>query len=52
MEDIGGAMKSLAAIAKKEQPFDADVIQADGSTRCVALNAGMLLTVMVLKHLV
>ena len=42
----------MTAIEGKTIFIDADVIQADGSTRCVALNAGMLLTVMVLKHLV
>lgn len=42
----------MSAIEGKTIFIDADVIQADGSTRCVALNAGMLLTVTVLKHLV
>ena len=42
----------MSAIEGKTIFIDADVIQADGSTRCVALNAGMLLTVMALKHLV
>jgi ribonuclease PH len=42
----------MSAIEGKTIFIDTDVIQADGSTRCVALNAGMLVTVMTLKHLV
>ncbi|MCK4835265.1 MAG: ribonuclease PH [Candidatus Aminicenantes bacterium] len=52
---IGRALRNtftLSAIEGKSIFIDTDVIQADGSTRCVALNAGMLVTVMVLKHLV
>ena len=32
MEDIGQAMKALAAIAKKEAPFDAEVVKASAET--------------------
>jgi len=32
MEDIGQAMKALAAIAKKEAPFDAGVVKASAET--------------------
>lgn len=42
----------LKAIEGKTIFIDTDVIQADGSTRCAALNAGMLLTVKTLRHLV
>jgi cytochrome c556 len=31
MEGVYGGMKALAAIAKKEQPFDADVVKASAS---------------------
>jgi ribonuclease PH len=42
----------LKSIANKTFFIDTDVIQADGSTRCVSLNAGMLVTVKLLRHLV
>lgn len=32
MEGVYGAMKTFAAIAKKEQPFDAEVVQAAGAS--------------------
>jgi cytochrome c556 len=32
MEGVYGAMKIFAAIAKKEQPFDAEVVQAAGAS--------------------
>ena len=32
MEEIGGAMKALGAIAKKEAPFDATVVQSSAKT--------------------
>ena len=32
MEGVYGGMKTLGAIAKKEQPFDAGVVQASGAT--------------------
>jgi cytochrome c556 len=32
MEDIGKAMTALAAIAKKEAPFDAEVVKANAET--------------------
>lgn len=32
MEGVGGAMKNLAAIAKKEAPFDAGVVQKNAAT--------------------
>jgi len=37
MEDIGGAMKNLAAIAKKEAPFDAGVVKKNAVTIAEAL---------------
>jgi ribonuclease PH len=52
---LGRALRStfdLKAIEGKTILIDADVIQADGSTRCAALNAGMVLTVKILRHLV
>jgi ribonuclease PH len=52
---LGRALRStfdLKAIEGKTILIDADVIQADGSTRCAALNAGMVLTAKILRHLV
>jgi ribonuclease PH len=52
---LGRALRStfdLKAIEGKTILIDADVIQADGSTRCAALNPGMVLTVKILRHLV
>jgi cytochrome c556 len=37
MKDIGGAMQNLAAIAKKEAPFDAAVVHANAGTIAEAL---------------
>jgi cytochrome c556 len=37
MEDVGGAMKNLAAIAKKETPFDAAVVKKNTGTIAEAL---------------
>ncbi len=37
MEGVYGAMKTFAAIAKKEQPFDAEVVQAAGATMAAHL---------------
>ena len=37
MEDVGGAMKKLAAIAKKEAPFDAGVVEKNAGIIAEAL---------------
>jgi cytochrome c556 len=37
MKDVGGAMQNLAAIAKKEAPFDAGVVQRNAGTIAEAL---------------
>jgi ribonuclease PH len=39
-------------IGERTITLDADVIQADGSTRCASLNAGFLALILSLKHLV
>lgn len=52
---IGRALRStfdLRAIDGKTIFIDADVIQADGSTRCASINCGMIALVKSLKHLV
>jgi ribonuclease PH len=52
---IGRALRNMfdmKDINGKTFFVDTDVIQADGSTRCVALNAAMLAVVKTLKHLV
>lgn len=52
---IGRALRStfdLRAIDGKTIFIDADVIQADGSTRCASINCGMIALVELLKHLV
>jgi len=52
---IGRALRNIfdmKSINGKTLFVDTDVIQADGSTRCVALNAAMLVVVKLLKHLV
>ena len=52
---IGRALRNMfdmKDINGKTFFVDTDVIQADGSTRCVALNAAMLAVVKMLKHLV
>jgi len=43
---------SLKAIENMTVFIDTDVVQADGSTRCASLNAGMLVLAKLLKHLV
>jgi cytochrome c556 len=37
MKDVGGAMQKLAAIAKKEAPFDAGVVRTNATTIAEAL---------------
>jgi len=37
MKDVGGAMQKLAAIAKKEAPFDAGVVRKNAATIAEAL---------------
>lgn len=37
MKDVGGAMQNLAAIAKKEAPFDAEVVKKNAGTITEAL---------------
>jgi len=52
---VGRALRTvidLKKIAGKTVHIDADVIQADGGTRCASLNAGMVVLVKVLKYLV
>ena len=52
---IGRALRStfdLRAIDGKTIYIDADVIQADGSTRCASINCGMIALIEILKHLV
>jgi len=52
---IGRALRStfdLRAIDGKTIFIDADVIQADGSTRCASINCGMIALIEILKHLV
>jgi ribonuclease PH len=52
---IGRALRNMfdmKHISGRTLFVDTDVIQADGSTRCVALNAAMLVVVQLLKHLV
>jgi cytochrome c556 len=39
MEDIGKAMKALGAIAKKQAPFDAEVVKASAETIADRLNS-------------
>ena len=42
----------LAAIEGKTINIDADVIQADGGTRCAAVNGGLIAMTLALRHLV
>lgn len=52
---IGRSMRcifDLAAIEGRTIHIDADVIQADGGTRCAAVNGGFLALVHALRHLV
>lgn len=39
MEQVGDAMKTLAAIARKEQPFDAAVVKASGEKAAASFAA-------------
>jgi cytochrome c556 len=43
MKDVGGAMQNLAAIAKKESPFDAGVVQRNAVTIAEALKKAAVL---------
>ena len=52
---IGRALRTVLdtkALGERTITLDADVIQADGSTRCASLNASFLALVLALKHLV
>lgn len=52
---IGRALRTVVnpqALGERTITLDADVIQADGGTRCASLNACFLALVLALKHLV
>ncbi|MCP4149450.1 MAG: ribonuclease PH [bacterium] len=52
---VGRALRNtfnLKAIDGKTVFIDTDVLQADGGTRCAAINGGMLALVKILRHLV
>ena len=52
---IGRALRTvldMKALGERTVTLDADVIQADGSTRCASLNASFLALVLALKHMV
>ena len=52
---IGRALRTAldpVTLGERTITLDADVIQADGSTRCASLNASFLALVLALKHLV
>ncbi|MCU0236370.1 MAG: ribonuclease PH [Acidobacteria bacterium] len=52
---IGRALRTVLdhrALGERTITLDADVIQADGSTRCASLNASFLALVLALKHMV
>ncbi|MDD8012597.1 MAG: ribonuclease PH [Acidobacteriota bacterium] len=52
---IGRALRTVLdtqALGERTVTLDADVIQADGGTRCASLNASFLALVLSLKHLV
>jgi len=52
---IGRALRTavdMKALGERTITLDADVIQADGGTRCASLNASFLALVFALKHLV
>jgi ribonuclease PH len=52
---IGRALRTVLdprALGERTITLDADVIQADGGTRCASLNASFLALVLALKHLV
>jgi ribonuclease PH len=42
----------MKALGERTITLDADVIQADGGTRCASLNASLLALIFALKHLV
>lgn len=52
---VGRALRTVfdaRALGERTITLDADVIQADGSTRCASLNACCLALILALKHLV
>ncbi len=52
---IGRALRAVfdaRALGERTLTLDADVIQADGGTRCASLNASYLALILALKHLV
>jgi len=52
---VGRALRaicSMKAIGERTITLDADVIQADGSTRCASLNGSVVALVLALRHLV
>ena len=52
---IGRALRSAIDLKKTDGfniTVDADVIEADGGTRCASVNGGMIALIMLLKHLV
>jgi ribonuclease PH len=52
---VGRALRTvidLRAISEYTIQIDTDVLQADGSTRCAAINGGMLALALALKHMV
>ena len=52
---IGRALRAsvdMKALGERTITLDADVIQADGGTRCASLNASLLALIFALKHLV
>lgn len=52
---IGRALRAgvdMKALGERTITLDADVVQADGGTRCASLNASFLALVLALKHLV
>jgi ribonuclease PH len=52
---VGRALRTVLdprALGERTITLDADVIQADGGTRCASLNASFLALVLALKHLV
>jgi len=46
------AVLDLKTLGERTVTLDADVIQADGGTRCASLNASFLALILALKHLV
>lgn len=52
---IGRALRTavdMKALGERTITLDADVVQADGGTRCASLNASLLALIFALKHLV